>query len=143
MFLLDKEQSLTFLQWKCKNAVNFRCKFLPIHFMAFSWALPSSPCSSVFEVFLDLSRFCYGIYNLIKLHFTSNNLRYVSSLIELHWRNFKENHHETASCVCWTGGLVLSAKFLTSLTDRVSNNTVGVCLSKGKSRVTGLMFTQA
>lgn len=64
--------------------------------MAFSLALPSSPCSFVFEVFLDLSCFCYGIYNLIKLHFISNNLGYVSSLIEIHWRNFKENDHETA-----------------------------------------------
>lgn len=106
MFLLDKEQAFTFLQWKCKNAVNFCCKFLPIHFMAFSSALPSSPCSSVFEVFLDPSRFCYRIYNLIKLHFISNHLRYVSNLIERKWRNFKENNHETASCIRQKQGLV-------------------------------------
>lgn len=106
MFLLDKEQAFTFLRWKCKKAVNFCCNFLPIRFMAFSSALPSSPCSSVFEVFLDLSRFCYGIYNLIKLHFISNHLRYVSNLIELNWRNFKENYHKTASSVHQKQGLV-------------------------------------
>lgn len=81
-------------------------------FMPFSLALPSSPCRFVFEVFLDLSCFCYGIYNLIKLHFISNNLRYVSSLIELHWKNFKGNYHKPASSVCHKGGLALSVIFM-------------------------------
>lgn len=95
--LTRQEQSFTFLQCKCKNAVNFCRRFLPIRSSwPFHWLCPSSPCRFVFEVFLDLSRFCYGIYNLIKLHFISNNLGHLSSLIELHWRNFKENYHRTA-----------------------------------------------
>lgn len=104
--------------------------------MAFSLALPSSPCRFVFEVFLDLSCFCYRIYNLIKLHFISNNLRYVSSLIELHWKNFKGSYYKTASSVCHKGELALSSCIPDWLP--VKHNSGGVCLSAEKSWVAGL-----
>lgn len=80
-----QEQSFTFFQWKCKNAVNLCCKSLPLHSSwLFHWLCHLVLVVLFFEIFLDLSCFCYRIYNLIKLHFINNNLRYVSSLIELH-----------------------------------------------------------
>lgn len=85
MFLLDESNHLPSFNGNVKMLLT--CVANPYLYtlsMAFSLALPSSTCSFVFEIFLDLSCFCYRIYNLIKLHFISNNLRYVSSLIEFH-----------------------------------------------------------
>lgn len=104
MFLLDKSNHLPSFNGNVKMLLT--CVANPYLYTLhgfFNWLCHLVLVVLFFEIFLDLSCFCYRIYNLIKLHFISNNLRCVSSLIELHCRNFKENDHETPSCVYQKG----------------------------------------